>query len=234
MNSFLFSMKKFTSLLPAALLAASFGFAAPTYAQQEDFSPCKGICWGLFYDKSGETLLNYMVPVEYVHPTWDKYIFPNFVECGKDLIAHITDVNDDPDYYDIHLEMDGGLYDDYGYFYAPFTHEPFKWTISAPYGELMGPIYQPGSYYHAPLEYFGLFYVRYPDNDFGYFDIKTQEDYYDDVERTYLTEEEVAEYTGVNSVVSAPLSKTYYDFQGRRVDGKKGGVTIENGRKVIR
>lgn len=226
-------MKKFINL-PATLLAASFCLAAPMHAQAEDFRPHKGICWGMFYDKTGENMLNYMVPVAYVRPVWDKYIFPDFVKCGKDLIVHITDVNDDPDYYDVHIEMDGGLYDDYGYFYAPFTSEPFKWTISAPYGELMGPIYQPGSYYHAPLEYFGLFYVRYPDNDFAYFDIKTQEDYYDDVERTDLTDEEIAEYTGFKPVVSAPLSKTYYDFQGRRIDEIKNGLSIENGRKVIR
>lgn len=229
-------MTRFKSWLPnvvagAAMLLAS---AVPAHAQHENFVPHKGICWGLFFDSTGEELQNYMVPVEYVHPVWDKYIFVDFVGCGKDLIVNITDVNDDPEYYDIHLEMDGGLYDDYGYFYAPFESGEYKWTISAPYGELMGPVYQPGSYYHEPLEYIGLFYVRYPDNYFGYFDIKTQEDYYDDVPDTELTDDEIALWTGIERLSPLqPIDKSSYDLFGRRTNSAEG-LHIENGRKVIR
>lgn len=228
-------MKHTKSWLPLIAGAViSFSHPASANAQQEDFSPCRGTCWGLFYDKTGQSLQNYMVPVQYVRPVWDKYIFPNFVGCGKDLILHVTDVNEDPDYYDIHLEMDGGLYDDKGYFYAPYTSGSYKWTISAPYGELMGPIYQPGSYFHAPLEYIGLYYVRYPDNDFGYFDIKTQEDYYEDQPRTYLSDDEVAIWTGVERLSPLqPINTATYDLFGRRTTSSEG-LQIENGRKVIR
>ena len=179
--------------------------------------------------------MNYMVPVEYVRPTWDRYVLIDFLGCGKDLIVNITDQNDDPDYYDIHLEMDGGQYDDYGYFYAPFHSEPYKWTISAPYGEYVGPIYQPGSYYSESLEYIGLYYVRYPDNYFGYFDIKTQENYYDDVDRTYISEEEAAIYTGVkNTALEGVYASKVYDFLGRVVKPGSKGLSIENGRKCVR
>lgn len=228
-------MKKLNSWLSALLLLFAMAFPASSFAQDEDFSPYKGICWGLYYDKTGTELKNYMVPVEYVRPTWDKYVLINFLGCGKDLIVNVTDVNEDPEYYDIHLEMDGGLYDDYGYFYAPFHSDPFKWTISAPHGELVGPVYQPGSYYHAPLEYIGLFYVRYPDNEFGYFDIKTQEDYYDDVPRTYISEEEAAIYTGIASVpAQQSTTSNVYDMLGRVVRSYSKGIHIENGRKTIR
>ena len=218
-----------------AIFFSTFAFSSSAYAQAEDFSPYKGICWGLFYDATGENLQNYMVPVEYVRPTWDKYVLINFLGCGKDLIVNITDVNDDPEYYDVHLEMDGGLYDDYGYFYAPFHSEPYKWTISAPYGELVGPVYQPGSYYHDPLEYIGLFYVRYPDNYFGFFDIKTQEDYYDDVPRTYISEEEAAQYTDVkHAIVQKSAPSNVYDMLGRLAKSNAKGFAIENGRKTLR
>lgn len=229
-------MKKTLPIFYSLLLAFFASFASPNtaYAQDEVSIPYKGICWGLYYDKTGQELLNYMVPVEYVRPTWDKYVFINFLGCGKDLVLNVTNVNEDPDYYDIHLEMDGGLYDDKGYFYAPFTHEPFRWTISAPHGELVGPIYQPGSYYHAPLEYIGLYYVRYPDNDFGYFDIKTQEDYYDDVPRTKITDEEAAIYAGMGRVTAEkPASSNVYDMLGRLAKPDSKGFRIENGRKTI-
>lgn len=223
----------FYTLLVAVF--TTFAFSANAQAQEEDFSPYKGIAWGLYFDATGENLMNYMVPVEYVRPTWNKYVLIDFLGCGKDLIVNITDVNEDPEYYDIHLEMDGGLYDDYGYFYAPFHNEPYKWTISAPYGELVGPVYQPGSYYHAPLEYIGLYYVRYPDNYFGYFDIKTQEDFYDDVPRTYITEEEAAIYTDVKSVnAKKNTSSNVYDMLGRLAKPNAKGFTIENGRKTLR
>lgn len=228
-------MNKFCTCLSLLLLALGFGFSTVAEAHEEDFSPYKGICWGLFYDYTGETLMNYMVPVEYVRPTWDKYVLIDFLGCGKDLIVNITDQNEDPDYYDIHLEMDGGLYDDYGYFYAPFTSGEYKWTISAPYGEFVGPVYQPGSYYHAPLEYIGLYYVRYPDNYFGYFDIKMQENYYDDVDRTYISEEEAAIYTGVkNTALEGVYASKVYDFLGRVVKPGSKGLSIENGRKCVR
>lgn len=229
-------MKKTLLLFCTFLVASCFAFPTLANAQGEEFHPYKGICWGLYYDKSGETLLNYMVPVEYVRPAWDRYVLVDFLECGKDLIVNITDVNDDPDYYDVHLEMDGGLYDDYGYFYAPFNSDPFKWTIAAPHGEYVGPVYQPGSYYHAPLEYFGLYYVRYPDNDFAYFDIKTQEDYYDDVPRSEIDEEEAALWMGIAQQLSPlkPAEKTLYDLLGRRVSDSSKGLLIKNGRKVMR
>lgn len=228
-------MNKFCTCLSLLLLALGFSFSTVAEAHEEDFSPYKGICWGLFYDYTGETLMNYMVPVEYVRPTWDKYVLIDFLGCGKDLVVNITDQNEDPDYYDIHLEMDGGQYDDYGYFYAPFHSEPYKWTISAPYGEYVGPIYQPGSYYSESLEYIGLYYVRYPDNYFGYFDIKTQENYYDDVDRTYISEEEAAIYTGVKNTAFEEVSATkVYDFLGRVVKPGSKGLSIENGRKCVR
>lgn len=228
-------MNKFFTWLSVLIAAVGLSFPATAKAQFEDFSPYKGICWGLFYDKTGQELLNYMVPVEYVRPTWDKYVLIDFLGCGKDLIVNITDQNEDPDYYDIHLEMDGGQYDDYGYFYAPFHSEPYKWTISAPYGEYVGPIYQPGSYYSESFEYFGLYYVRYPDNDFAYFDIKTQENYYDDVDRTYISEEEAAIYTGVKNTTLEEVSATkVYDLLGRVVKPGSKGLSIDNGRKYIR
>lgn len=228
-------MNKFFTWLSVLIAAVGLSFPATAKAQFEDFSPYKGICWGLFYDKTGQELLNYMVPVEYVRPTWDKYVLIDFLGCGKDLIVNITDQNEDPDYYDIHLEMDGGQYDDYGYFYAPFHSEPYKWTISAPYGEYVGPIYQPGSYYSESFEYFGLYYVRYPDNDFAYFDIKTQENYYDDVDRTYISEEEAAIYTGLKNTALEEVSATkVYDLLGRVVKPGSKGLSIENGRKYIR
>lgn len=228
-------MNKFFTWLSVLIAAVGLSFPATAKAQFEDFSPYKGICWGLFYDKTGQELLNYMVPVEYVRPTWDKYVLIDFLGCGKDLIVNITDQNEDPDYYDIHLEMDGGQYDDYGYFYAPFHSEPYKWTISAPYGEYVGPIYQPGSYYSESFEYFGLYYVRYPDNDFAYFDIKTQENYYDDVDRTYISEEEAAIYTGVkNTALEGVYASKVYDLLGRVVKPGSKGLSIENGRKCVR
>lgn len=228
-------MNKFFTWLSVLIAAVGLSFPATAKAQFGDFSPYKGICWGLYYDKTGQELLNYMVPVEYVRPTWDKYVLIDFLGCGKDLIVNITDQNEDPDYYDIHLEMDGGQYDDYGYFYAPFHSDPYKWTISAPYGEYVGPIYQPGSYYSESYEYFGLYYVRYPDNDFAYFDIKTQENYYDDVDRTYISEEEAAIYTGVkNTALEGVYASKVYDFLGRVVKPGSKGLSIENGRKCIR
>lgn len=229
-------MKHFKSLFIALFVAVAVFAALPARAQHKDFSPYKGTCWGMFYDKTAETLLNYLVPVEYVRPVWDLYVFPNFVGCGKDLILHITQPTPNmPDYYDITVEMEGGLYDDKGYFYAPFTHEPFRWTISAPYGELMGPIYQPGSYYNDIYEYIGLYYVRYPDNDFGYFDIKTQEDYNEGVEREYISEEEAAQYTGIKHVEKMPaVGETYYNLAGRRVSSSSKGLVIEKGRKVLK
>lgn len=229
-------MKKFYTLLSVLLVAAGLLFTAPARAQHEDFSPYKGICWGLFYDATGENLLNYMVPVEYVRPTWDKFVLIDFVSCGKDLIININhEPNEDPEYYDLTLEMEDARYDDKGYFYAPFSSGNFNWTIAAPYNELMGPIHQPSCYYHDPLEYIGLFYVRYPEQQFGYFDIKTQEDFYDDVPRTYISEDEAAMYTGVKTnVLEKSSSSSVYDLIGRVAPSATKGLRIENGRKIIR
>lgn len=221
----------------SCLLALVLGmYAAPAKAQSDDFSPYKGVCWGLFYDRTAQNPLNYLVPVTYVRPTWDMYVFPDFVGCGRDLIIKITGLNEDPEYYDIHLEMEGAQYDEKGYFYAPFNAGEHKWTISAPYGELMGPIHQTGSYYSDPYEYFGLYYVRYTEGtEFAYFDIKTQEDYNESVPRTYISEEEAAQYTGVKPVVMAPVQDdTFYDLLGRMNTSAMKGVKIENGRKVLR
>ena len=220
----------------SCLLALVLGmYAAPAKAQSDDFSPYKGVCWGLFYDNTAQNLLNYLVPVTYVRPTWDMYVFPDFVGCGRDLIIKITGLNEDPEYYDIHLEMEGGQYDEKGYFYAPFNAGEHKWTISAPYGELMGPIHQTSSYYSDPYEYFGLYYVRYTEGtEFAYFDIKTQEDYYDDVPDTELTDDEIALWTGVERLSPLqPIDKSSYDLFGRRTNSAEG-LHIENGRKVIR
>lgn len=226
-------MKKFTAILPAALLAASFAFAAPTSAQgKADFRPYKGICWGMFWDQAVENMFADMVPVEYVRPAWDKYVLVDFLGCGRDLSINIVNEGLEEGYYDIELEMDGGLYDDYGYFYPPFNSGDYKYSFTAPNSEIVGPILQPYSYYHDPLEYIGLFYVRYPQTEFCYLDVKLSEDYYEDSPRTYIEEEET---DGIASIAaSAALAKTYYDFKGRRVEAGKEGLTIENGRKVIR
>lgn len=223
----------FFSTLLAFLLGLN---AAPVKAQAEDFSPYKGVCWGMFYDSTAENLQNYLVPVTYVRPVWDMYVFPDFVGCGRDLIVHITGVNEDPDYYDITLEMEGAQYDEKGYFYAPFHAGEHKWTITAPYGELMGPIHQTSSYYSDIFEYFGLFYVRYTEGtEFAYFDIKTQEDYYDSVPRTYISEEEASKYTALKPVTVAPdQGHTFYDLLGRTHSSVINGLNIENGRKVLR
>lgn len=224
-------MKKFT-FLPAALLAASFCFAAPMHAKSADFRPYKGICWGMFWDQPVENMFASMVPVEYIRTGIDKYVFPDFVGCGKKLVVNIVNEALEEGYYDIELEMDGGLYDDYGYFYPPFNSGDYKYSFTAPNKEIIGPILQPYSYYHEPLEYIGLFYVRYPQQEFCYFDIKLQEDYYEGTPRTYLDEEEV---DGIADIAApAELAKTYYDFQGRRVDSVHSGLTIEGGRKVIK
>lgn len=225
-------MKKFT-ILPAALLAASFCFATPMYAQSEDFRPYKGICWGMFWDQNVEFQLNSMLPVEYIRTGVDQYVFPDFVGCGKELVVNLVNESIREGYYDIELEMDGGLYDDYGYFYAPFTSGEHKWTITTSNNELIGPILQPYSYFHEELEYIGLYYVRYTaGTEFAYFDIKLQEDYYEGTPRTYLDEEEV---DGIANIAApAALAKSYYDFQGRRVNAAHNGLTIEGGRKVIK
>ena len=181
-------------------------------------------------------LLNYLIPVTYDHPQWDKIILRDFVNCGKDLVINITDVNDNPEYYDVSIAMDEGMYDEVGYFYYPFTAGEYKYSVEAPNGEVMGPIYQPGSYYHQPLEYVGLFYVRYTRSaEFAYFDIKTQEDYYEDRPREYYDPDEEDSSEGISPLPAAePIDFTYYNLQGRIARAAERGILINNGRKVLK
>lgn len=214
-------------------LALAMAFAAPAQAQDDNFRPYKGICWGMFWDKDVQYLLNDMVPVEYIRTGVDQYVFPDFVGCGKELVLNIVGESLDPGYSEIELEMEGGKYDDYGYFYPPFDAGDYKWSFTAQNGEIIGPILQPYSYYYEDLEYVGFFYVRYPQTEFAYFDIKTQEDYYEGITRTYLDEEENPD--GITEFERpAQIEDTYYNLQGRIANAMEKGIMIENGRKVIR
>lgn len=229
-------MKKLNTVLPATLLAAAFALSAPVQAQDEDFRPYKGICWGMFWDQSVEYMLNTMLPVEYIRTGVDQYVFPNFVGCGKELVINLTNESIHEGYYDIELEMDGGQYDDYGYFYPPFKSGDYNYSITTSNNEIIGPILQPYSYYHVDLEYIGLFYVRYTqDTEFAYFDIKLQEDYYEGEERTYLDPEDDNSADGIANISSVdPIEYTYYNLQGRQARAAEKGILIENGRKVLK
>lgn len=232
-------MKHIYNLVSSKILlliaALGIGFAAPAQAQNEDFSPFRGTCWGLFYDQEAQYLVNTMIPIKYDRPTWDKYILRNFLDTGRDLIVHITNEALNEGYYDIELEMDGGLYDDYGYFYPPFNALNYKYTFTAPNGELIGPILQPYSYYHDEFEYLGMFYVRYPQQEFGYFDVKFSEDYYETEPREYYDPDEEDTADGISQIsASENLDNTYYNLAGRRADAHSKGIVITNGRKEIR
>ena len=226
------SLLQFSTWLTTLCMAFATGYATSAQAQDETFSPYRGTCWGMFYDQTAETLVNTMVPVRYDRPAFDKFVFPNFLDCGRDLNVTLTNEGLEEGYYDIYLEMEGGLYDDYGYFYPPFINEPFKYTFKASNGELVGPVLMPYSYYHEPLEYMGFFYVRYPQTEFGYFDIKMSEDYYADSPREYYDVEDVNSIDEI--AVSSPVESTYYNLAGRRAAAAEKGIMIESGRKVMR
>lgn len=219
----------------AFCLALTMLFAVPAQAQEADFRPYKGICWGMFWDTEVQNMLNTMIPVQYIRTGVDQYVFPDFVGCGKELVLNIVGESINEGYFDIELEMEDGKYDDYGYFYPPFNALNYKWTFTAPNGELIGPVLQPYSYYYDDLEYIGLFYVRYPQQEFAYFDIKLQEDYYEGFPRTYLDEEEGGALDAMSNVVApAAIENTYYNLLGRSALKNEKGITIEGGRKVLR
>lgn len=222
-----------SSWLSMLCLSFAMAFAAPVQAQDDNFRPYKGICWGMFWDQEVTNMFADMLPVEYVRTGEFQYCFPNFVGCGKELVVNLVNESVDPGYYDIELEMEDGKYDDYGYFYPPFDAGDYKWSIMAPNNEIIGPIYQPRSYYYTDLEYIGLFYVRYPQQEFCYFDIKLQEDYYENVPRTYLDDEEKPDGV-VEFERPAQIEDTYYNLEGRIAKANDKGIVIENGRKVIR
>lgn len=206
-------------------------FAVSTSAQaQSTFRPYKGICWGIFYDETAEITTNTMIPVAYERHSVNKLVLPDFVGCGRDMIITLTDVGNTLGYWDVYLEMEGASYDDRTYFYGPFDAGEYQWTFTAPNGELIGPIQMYSSYYHEPLDYLGLYYYGYDKKAFGYFDVKLSQDYYEDYPRQFFELEE-----GVNTVL-APAAKTdaTYDLNGRSVTPHTKGMTIENGRKVIR
>lgn len=226
------TLLQFHAWLVALVLGLAFSFATPMQAQNEDFRPYKGICWGMFWDQAVENMFANMVPVEYVRPAWDKYVLPDFLNTGRDLIINIVNEGLEEGYYDIELEMEGGLYDDYGYFYPPFNAGNYKYTFTAPNNELIGPILQPYSYYHDPLEYIGLFYVRYPQQEFCYFDVKLSEDYYENVPRVYLDDEEVDAIE--RHTMASSVEGIRYDLFGRRADASMKGLMIQGGRKMIR
>lgn len=226
-------MKKFNSWLTAAFVLFAISFSAAAQAQEEEFRPYKGICWGMFWDQEVQYMNNTMVPVEYIRTGVDQYVFPNFLDCGQEVVLNIVGESTNEGYYDIELEMEGGQYDDYGYFYPPFNAGDYKWSFTASNGEIVGPILQPYSYFYEDLEYIGFFYVRYPQTEFAYFDIKTQEDYYEGYPRTYLDEEENPD--GITEMVRpALIEDTYYNLQGRIATAAEKGIKIEGGRKVIR
>lgn len=216
-------------------VALAMTFAMPAQAQDEDFRPYKGICWGMFWDYEAQNMLNTMVPVEYIRSGVDQYLFPNFLGCGRELVLNMIGESPNAGYYDIELEMEGGLYDDYGYFYPPFNAGDYKWSFTAANGEIVGPIYQPSSYYYDDLEYVGFLYVRYPQTEFAYFDIKTQEDYYEGIPRTYLDEEEGGNADGIAEIERPEqIEDTYYNLQGRLANAAEKGILIDGGRKVLR
>lgn len=219
-----------SSCAAVALVLTLFAVTTSVQAQNGTFRPYKGICWGLFYDSTAEILTNTMIPVAYERRAIDTLVLPDFVGCGRDMVITLTDVGNAEGYWDVFLEMEGGAYDESTYFYAPFNAGEYKWTFTAPNGELIGPIQMYSSYYHEPLDYLGLYYYGFDKADFAYFDVKMSEDYYAHIPRTYIEEEE-----GINTVL-APAAKpdANYDLNGRCVIPHSNGVSISNGRKVIR
>lgn len=229
------NLHRLNSWLTAVFSVIALTFVMPLQAQDAGFRPYKGICWGIFYDSTAEVLTAGMIPVSYVRPVWNKFVFPNFVECGKDLTLNVTNPYNNEGYFDITLEMEGAAYDDKGFFYPPFNSGEYTWVFRTPNDQLIGPIHMPTCYYHEPLDYIGLLYVRYPEREYGYFDLKMSEDFYESVPRTSLDDEEIAYYNGIEQVKeSSSASSTYYDFLGRRTTSAAHGLVIERGHKVLR
>lgn len=217
-------MKKIFTLLLLAILCGTQQMLA-----DDGFRPYKGICWGTFYYDDLVPMDCSVLAVHYERRAEDTYVLPDFVGCGKDLIVTFGQPNEEG-YCGVALEMDGGAYDNAGYFYAPFTSGDYNWTITASNGELMGPIHQYYSYYHEPLDYIGLFFVSYPDVHFAYFDVKLDQDYYEDYPRQYMDETE----EGISSLETPSLAAdTYYDLAGCRVAATASGLKIAGGRKFI-
>lgn len=224
------NLPRFRVWMTALLIAFAASYVNSASAQTNGFRPYKGICWGLFYDSTAEILTNTMIPVPYERRAIDKLVLPDFVSCGRDMVVTLIDIGNPDGYWDVYLEMEGGSYDDKTYFYAPFDAGEYKWSFTAPNGELIGPIHMYSSYYHEPLDYLGFYHYAFDKEDWAYFDVKLSEDYYEDYPRTFIDVEE-----GIDTVL-APVSGTNsnYDLNGRILSPKSSGLMIENGRKVIR